>query len=119
MNVYQFGIFWTWGLYAALFVWILGNVLFACARAYVFEKEIGKPTMFLPYDSGSHFNDDPGAIVFPLIGYVLLGVVSGFAWPVFWLAAFVWGALYSARVFVRFQKSYQAHKHDKESGAVV
>ena len=121
-EIYWFGAEATWALAALCWILITGHVLYVYAEAFVHDEKVkGVPNKFiyemwksLKYER--HSGGDTLAVL--LIGFCA-GLVGGLVWPIAWPAAFCIGALRGTRTYVRFQKSYKAHKHDKETGWIA
>ncbi len=116
-DIYVFGLFTTWALSGVVWIYVLGTVLWFHAKAYIHDEKVSRkgPSKFVPYSSYYDGGDGAFAII---IGF-LIGMFGGLAWPLFWPVVICIGLLNGARKFIRFQKTYQAHKHDKETGLIA
>ena len=118
MNFYVFGMFSTWALVGAFWIYLLGVVLHFHIKAYIHDEKVsrkGPDNKFIFYTS--YYDGGDGA--FALVIYFFGGLAGGGIWPLFWAVVVCVVLLNSARKFVRFQSSYQAHKHDKETGLIA
>ncbi len=122
MNNYVFGMLVTWALFGSAWVMILFHCLYVYGKAYVHDTKVdGTPSQFIPDSSEKwigipHTMADTGFVLFFWLG---LGFLGGAVWPIAWPAIFCIGVLRGARTCVRFQTSYKAHKHDKETGEIA
>jgi len=128
-EIYWFGLCVTWAVLSIAWLMVLGHCVYTYAGAYIQDEKLkAPPNRFIP-DARKRWRTlphDASDTFFLLLISFFLGTVSGLVWPIAWVVIFcAWvvifciGSLRGARAFVRFQKSYQTHKHDKETGAVI
>jgi len=119
MNTYQLLSLVTTGFLWAAWVWLMGVWLVTHAKAFLNDAKYTPLYDWMVDHTDRYSVSTKISVVLFLVLGIPAGFIAGYFWPVLWPTGLCVGVLYSARSFIRFSKTYQAHKHDQKTGAVV